>query len=241
MPRPSGEDVATHYGAAHARLAAIAADLDGARTAVPVPATPGWTVHDVYSHLAAIAVAVAAGRWAGVPGDEETARQVAAGRGRPVADVVAGWSAAVPAVVDAARAGEVSANVAVDAVTHEQDVRGALGLARLPDPDAVRFATARYAAGAARRVAAAGLAPLGIVAVDTGERYGAPDHDAGVVLAASTFELFRVLSGRRSRRQGAQYVWTGDGIGPYLDVLNVFGALPRDDVDDDGVWPDSRV
>jgi len=50
-------------------------------------------------------------------------------------------------------------------------------------------------------------------------------------LTAPEFELFRVLSGRRSRRQAAGFEWTGDPE-PYLDALSIFGPLPDTDVVD---------
>jgi hypothetical protein len=57
------------------------------------------------------------------------------------------------------------------------------------------------------------------------------DGDPGATVSAPEFELFRAMSGRRSRAQVAAFEWQGDS-GPYLDVLCVFGPLPDNDVVD---------
>lgn len=232
MAKPTGDEIAQHYQAAHERVVDIAKNLDPDQADAPVRATPGWSVHDVLAHLAAVTTDGLAGRIHGIPGDDLTAQQVADRRGRSVAELIDEWSPNVPLMLDGARAGLVPPNLAVDAVTHEQDLRGALGLAKVPDVAAIRFSNSLYAWGAARRVKAAGLAPLRIVTTDTADEYGAGDAEAEVTLQAPAFEVFRALSGRRSRRQAAEYVWSGADIGPYLDVLNVFGDLPPDDVAD---------
>ncbi len=232
IPTPSGEDVAIHYQQAHERLMTLVADLDEDLAATAVPSTPGWSVHDVVAHLAAISTQALAGGLHGIPAADDTERQVAQRRARPFPEVVEEWSANVPAMAEAARAGAVRAHLAVDAVTHEQDVRGALRLPRIPDAEALRFSNSLYAAGTCRRIALAGLAPLGIETIDTGDRYGVPDHEATATVKAVAFEVFRALSGRRSRRQVAEYAWSGADITPYLDVLNVFGDLPGDDIEE---------
>ncbi len=232
MAKPTGDEIALHYQAAHERIVDIATNLEPDRADLPVPATPGWSVHDVLAHLAAVTTDGLAGRISGIPGDDQTAQQVEERRGRPVAALIEEWAANVPLMVDGAKAGLVPPNLAVDAVTHEQDLRGALGLARLPDLDAVRFANALYTWGATHRARSAGLSPLRIVTTDTRDEYGAGAAEAEVTLQAPSFEVFRALSGRRSRRQAAEYSWSGAEITPYLDVLNVFGALPGDDIAD---------
>jgi hypothetical protein len=113
-------------------------------------------------------------------------------------------------------------------ITHEQDLRGALGAEQTPDPLAVRFVTDGFGARVGRVVERAGLAPLEIRDPSCGWRVGEP---GGVCAQASEFEWFRALTGRRSGRQVSAFDWTGDPT-TYLDLLSPFGPLRDTDVSD---------
>jgi hypothetical protein len=118
--------------------------------------------------------------------------------------------------------------VAFDVITHEQDLRGALGAEPTPDPLAVRFVTDGFGARVERVVERAGLPPLEISDPSCGWRVGTP----GAVSAVATeFEWFRALTGRRSGRQVSGFDWTADP-GVYLDLLCPFGPLRETDVSD---------
>lgn len=233
MAKPTGEEIATHYRAAHQRIAGLTRTLDPPGLATPVPATPGWSVQDVVAHLAAVATDALGGRLTGMPTDEFTAAQVADRRGRSLGEVLAEWDGTVESMAEAARAGLAPPQLAVDALTHEQDVRGALRLAPEITADELRFCTSVYLTGLSHVLRGAGVAPLRVSATDTDLEVVAGDRDQEPVasLAATEFELFRAVSGRRSRSQVAGYDWTGDP-GPFLDRLNVFGAPPSTDVTD---------
>src|SRR4051812_4652480 len=122
-----GDEIARHYESAHRRLVELGRGLSDAAAQTPVPATPGWTVHDVFAHLAAIPTDGLAGRIDGVPSDEFTAGQVAARKDHSIEELLAEWMPNVAAMCEGARAGLVPPNLAVDALTHEQDILGALG------------------------------------------------------------------------------------------------------------------
>jgi uncharacterized protein (TIGR03083 family) len=231
MPRPSGEEIASHYLAAHRRIRDLAAGLTQEQADSPVPATPGWTVHDVLAHLAAIPTDAMAGRITGIPTPDVTQRQVDERHDRSIAELLDEWSAGVEPMAEGARVGLVPPNLAVDAVTHEQDVRGALGLPRVPDDEAIAFSFGQYAFGAAYRIREAGLPPLTLHLDDVGGSQVASGGQSSTSVRTTRFELFRALAGRRSRRQVAAYTWTGDPE-PYLDLLCVFGPLPAGDVHD---------
>ena len=229
--KPTGDEIARHYSAAHERLAGFARGLSAEQADTPVPGTPGWSVHDVLAHLAAIPTDALAGRIAGIPTDDQTATQVAERKDRDVADLLDEWAPNVPTMCDGARADLVPPNLAVDALTHEQDIRGALGAPPALTAEELRFCTSLYAFGCGRGLKHAGIPPLAIEATDTDFAFTAGIGEPQAAVRASEFELFRALSGRRSRDQVAAFEWDGDPA-PYLDRFNVFGVLPDDDVVD---------
>lgn len=231
MTKPTGDEIARHYLSAHERLAAFSRGLSAADADTAVPGTPGWSVHDVLAHLAAIPTDALAGRISGIPTDDQTAVQVAERKDRDVAELLDEWAPNVPTMCDGARADLVPPNLAVDALTHEQDIRGALRAAPALTAAELRFCTNLYAFGCGRGLKHAGLPPLAIVATDTDFAFTAGIGEPVASVRASEFELFRALSGRRSRRQVAAFDWDGDPT-PYLDRFNVFGVLPEDDVVD---------
>lgn len=232
MPsRPTGDDIARHYRAAHERLASFAFGLSAEQADTSVPGTPGWSVHDVLAHLAAIPTDGLAGRISGVPSDEQTATQVAERKDRDIAQLLDEWSPNVPAMCDGAQAGLVPPNLAVDVLTHEQDIRGALGAPPALSAEELRFCTNLYAFGCGYGLKQAGVPPLAISATDTDFAFTAGVGEPAASVRAAEFEFFRAFAGRRSRRQVEAYDWDGDPA-PYLDRFNVFGALPEDDVVD---------
>ena len=89
---------------------------------------------------------------------------------------------------------------------------------------ATRVALAGYAFGVDYRIRALGLPALQL-------RYDGKEKSLGegepaAALAADSWELLRVLAGRRSRDQIATLDWTGDPE-PYLPLLPAYGE--RDD------------
>ena len=201
-------------------LVAAAAD----RGAEPVPATPGWTVHDVLAHLVGITVGAAGPVPRGGPTAEWTAQQVAWGRSMTIDELLATWAESGPAfeeIVDRPQA-------VIDAVTHEYDLRGAVGEPGDRQDEPMSWAS---------RLLRAGItvpAPL-IVRTEDGDTPARTideqrAEDEPVVLSTSVFELFRWRMGRRSRAQMAAMDWSADP-GPFLDHLAVFGPSPLDIVE----------
>ena len=223
--KPAPEDTARHYEAAHARIVALVKPLSEEDAATPVPATPGWTVHDVLAHLAAVTTDGLAGRITGIPTDDLTAEQVRSRKSATVEDLIAEWSANVPSMLEGARAGLVPPNLAVDAVTHEQDMRGALLAGRVDDHEAVRFSLDLFAFGLHRKLLSQSGPPLRIAATDSEFDVVAGDGEPQVTLRAGEFDLFRTLSGRRGLDAVLALDWAGDPS-PYLPYLNVFGPVP---------------
>jgi uncharacterized protein (TIGR03083 family) len=212
-------DLPATYATARAGLTSLVIGLD---PDLPVPGTPGWSAHDVVAHVAGVAQDVATGNLAGAPGDAWTRAQVERGSALSVAELIAGWKAAAPAVEEALRANPLAAsNVVFDTLTHLDDVREG---ADVVDTSAehhllVLKTFARHIAGG--RIAAAGLPALQLVCADTGDSAVAGAGDPGATVTGTRYELVRVLSGRRTRDAALALSWSGDPA-PYLEHLPLF-------------------
>jgi uncharacterized protein (TIGR03083 family) len=217
------------YADVRLRITDLVRDLPEDRTRLPVPGCPGWTVHDVVAHATGLVTDVNAGHLDGVATDPWTQAQVDARRDTPLADVLAEWSeqaATFEPAMDTWPKG-MSRTVLIDLVTHEHDVRGALGTPGGRDTEGYEIARKGFAVGLAKSLAEKGLPALRLEAPDWS--FDAGDDPATTVRAKDSFEFFRALAGRRSRAQVLAYDWSGDPA-PYLPVLNHFGALPAEDV-----------
>src|SRR5262245_40632639 len=73
---PMSDEHADAYRDLRERVTVLMADVDDAALAAPSPATPEWTVHDVFAHLVGVTDDVVAGRLDGVATDEWTQKQV---------------------------------------------------------------------------------------------------------------------------------------------------------------------
>ncbi|HEU0132174.1 MAG TPA: maleylpyruvate isomerase family mycothiol-dependent enzyme [Mycobacteriales bacterium] len=217
------------YADVRVRMTDLVRDLPDDRAATTVPGCPTWTVHDLVAHCAGLVTDVLEGRFDGAGEDHWTAAQVAARKDVPIPDLLTEWSEGAatfePRLDEFPKA--IWKTVVVDLVTHEHDLRGALGTPGARDTEAVALATKSYAVGLAKTIEAQGLPGLRLEAPDW--TFDAGPEPATTVRVKESFELFRALSGRRGRAQVLAYDWSGDPA-PYLPVLNRFGALPETDV-----------
>src|SRR4051812_9864285 len=154
-----------------ADLTALAGDLTDDQLTMLVPATPAWTVHEVYAHLAGGPVDALTGRMDGAPGPEWTSRHVSERAQLPLADLLAELhehqDAVAESVVDNPRPGLVW-NIAV----HHADLHEARGGPRRTEP--------------------LWQPVLEVVA---------PGLDPALVEGVPPYELFRGVFSRRSRSQ----------------------------------------
>ncbi len=240
----SAEHAAAYEGAAD-RIAVLAAS-DGE---APVPATPGWSVQDVVSHLAGLAADWGQGRLEGYASAAWTARHVEMRADWTLDAVLDEWVASrvdllailhephlsgIPDPLMTAF-GPVAAAawpdiVVTDIALHEHDIRAAVGVPGARGSDAVRLAM-RSHVGLLRFVAGANDLPALLLESTDGIRsYAVGRSEPEVVLQAPHFELFRATGGRRSMRQMAAMAWTPDP-GPWLDHLVMPSyAVPEDDL-----------
>jgi uncharacterized protein (TIGR03083 family) len=196
-----------------------------ATLASPAPATPGWRAHDVLAHLTGGTADIVAGNLEGVASDAWTQAQVDARIDTPVADLLEEWKRCcgtvellIPDIPGAMRT-----MLLVDAVTHEHDIRGALGDRGARGTDAVDYAFRSLCRGIGTQRDTAGAGALRIV------------HEAGEVVAGTgapsatvhtdRFEVVRAAVGRRALEQIAAWEWEG-APDPSSVVLERF-APPR--------------
>lgn len=207
------------------RFVALVRDLDESDLGATVPACPAWTVRDVVAHLAGVSADFTTGNVAGAPGDEWTAAQVAARAGRSLEELVAEWDERAPVLAAMVDEHMRFTPAVIDAVTHEQDVRGAVGRPGARDSDGASWALQRLASFVGRQLTNAGAPALRIVSDDDEWLLG--DGVPQVELAVDRFDLLRAGIGRRSEAQVRAWCWSGDPT-PYLAHLSVFGLAERD-------------
>ena len=213
-------DLAELYRDTRLRLTDLVLSLPAKQLVVPVPACPGWSVADVVSHLAAGVEDVLAGRLTGPPTDDETAGQVRRHRGKPSSVVVELWTDLAPQFEQLISVGRAWPAV-LDAVSHEHDIRGAIGR-----PGGRESIGVYYSADALCRRATGLPAPIRLVWEDGEGRMG-PDLGPELVLRTTGFETVRWRLGRRSRAQMEQLDWS-ENPAAILDHLALFGPAQRD-------------
>ena len=184
----------------------------------PVPACPGWDVKAVVSHLVGVIEDGMAGRLTGPPDDMLSAEEVARHAGDQPGDLLAQWDRLAPPFEQAISLNQIWPAL-LDVLSHEHDIRGALGLPGGRDDEIVDLASRRLVEG---------IELSGTVAFDVGDDVlrtapvGGPTH----VVATSAFEVVRLRLGRRSRAQVVAMSWDPEPPGSLVDELFVFG--PRE-------------
>ena len=235
-------DLADVYEATRKEVARTVSSLSEEQLHTRVPATPEWTIKDVVSHLTGDVACVNAGdfpreffeafgsdhgvislnRW--------TAKQVDVRRDTPLQEVLQEWDQATPSILPMLRgeaewpegvlpfAGHI---LLADIATHQQDILGALNVARFRDAPQVRIAVATFIGGVGLRLQMSGGPGLRFAMEDKEVPVGGDEPQATV--RAPRFELFRALSGRRNPDQVKAYTWEGDPE-PYIPFFYPYGV-----------------
>lgn len=209
--------VGWHYEAARVRLDAILRPLDATGWAKPVPACPGWRVRDVLAHLVGIIEDAAAGRLSGPPDEEQAAAEVDRHLGDDPLQLLDTWVEYAPLLVERVTLSETWP-AAFDVVTHEHDVRAALGVPGARDHESITSLAERMFASLEPPTAL--MVELGPIRLSTGgtEAASAP----AIVLRTTAFDFFRLRLGRRTRAEVAAMDWSEDPT-EVMDHLFVFG------------------
>lgn len=230
------------YAVTRKELASFVSSLPEEDLDRPVPATPGWSVRDVIAHLASVAQCTSTGDFprefffslGSEQGigliNEWTERHLAGRRGRPLQDLLDEWESTTAEIARMIR-GDVpwpddvvpfaDRVLVTDLTVHQQDVYGALGLAKDRDAAGIRIGFGTYVAGADLRIKASAGPSLRFVTETKDVVAGG--GEPGATVCASRFELFRALSGRRSPDQVRAYDWDGDPE-PFLELFYPYGV-----------------
>jgi len=203
---------------------------------VNVAATPDWTVSDNFAHMAGVADDVLAGRLEGVATDPWTEAQVQARRGRSLSELLEEWESKAPAVEELLMpmADQIDPRLVIDLWTHEQDVRGALGIAGGDRDSTLTWIVEQLVTGWQQRIEHSELPALQIEILEpTGDLHAQSDHvtsgETVGLLRIALFEAARLALGRRSRQQILNYEWSGVAdAAAYIDLLVVFSPAIQD-------------
>jgi uncharacterized protein (TIGR03083 family) len=216
---------ADSYAATRQRVLAMLEGLSEEQAALPVPACPGWSVHDVLAHLTGIAADAVAGRLEGVGTAGWTAAQLDARRSHTMAEVAAEWRDLAGAFDEMIRPQPALAMAAgADAVVHEHDAAQALGVVADRSSTAVREAAHRYAELFCQRVQAAGLGPVTIESTE-GDCFAARQPGCSAGVRAPAYDLLLTFAGRRTLDEARSLGWVGDAAA-VLGLLSPYGDLP---------------
>jgi uncharacterized protein (TIGR03083 family) len=185
--------------------------LDDQAAETPVPACPGWTVRDVYAHLAGAATDILNGNLVGVATDPWTAQQVADRADRSLPEILDEWDEAAPRLVEALApfGDDLDPRLLADLWTHVQDVRGALGQPGDREGPLTEYVTSRALRAYAQHLVGRSLEPIDLGFVDP-------------------YEFTRAFTGRRSPAQMRAWDWPVDDPEPYVEAVPIFGPREAD-------------
>jgi uncharacterized protein (TIGR03083 family) len=219
------------YHASRARLTTQAANLTDNQQNVRVPATPLWTVADVYRHLTGVASDILTGRLEGRGTPAWTAFQVASRGDRGLAEICAEWNETGPQLEDRiSQTGFELARACFDVWNHEQDIAGALGGAgHRNDPAIPTISAGLLAMLRSGWAADPGLPSIEFVIDGEPHRFG--EGEPELSLRTGGYEFIRMIISRRSKQQMLAAEWTGDDPGRIFAALCVF-PLPEDQLAD---------
>ena len=133
-------DHAAVYRDVRVRISGLVCDLSDETLDVVAPATPKWRVRDIVAHLAGGTADIVAGNLEGVASDPWTQAHVDARRDATIAELLDEWarcSATVEPMI-ASFDPLMRTMLLTDAVTHEHDLRAAIGRPGERDSDSDR-------------------------------------------------------------------------------------------------------
>lgn len=213
-------EIARLYVDAQRSFVELARSLTPDEWSAAVPCTPGWTVHDVVSHVAGVADDVINLRVDGAATDPWTAAQVERWRDTPRAALIAQWNEQTGSVAETFEAlGE--RRPPIDCHSHEHDVRQAIGRPGNRDTEIIETMTQLFAEQWDRR-------PIELRFADgatlTTGGTGATRRLTGI----TRFEIARSALGRRSRRQVESWDWSEPPSEADLDAWFMFGPSEVD-------------
>lgn len=215
-------DYTTAYQTSVERVAELIESVPEDQLTTMVPACPEWSVRDLIAHFAGVAGDVATGNVTEVGSEQWTAAQIEARRDIPVDEILEEFRNHGTQLVGAIEHlhPAIGGMLLGDLVTHEHDLRGAIGSPGARDSGGVTAATYTYVRRLGSRIKAAEVPTLLVVASD--EQWTAGKEEPQATVRASDFELLRGLTGRRTAEEIRAFEWDGDPE-VYLPHFSMYG------------------
>ena len=221
-------DLVTAYRSIRERLLDLGEDLSDDDISTTVIPTPDWTVKDTYAHLVGAIDDMLSGTLDGYGSDAWTAVHVTARSSHSLEQLCDEWRGlASDFETFLESTGDENVGIVAGSWTHEQDIRGSLGLKGVGDTGGMD-ATLELLHRFGRSVDDAGLPGLRVVTDNRTWELGA--SDVGATLTVTPYVAARLVFGRRSPSQVLAMDWQGDPS-PYLDILGVYGLAAADIID----------
>jgi uncharacterized protein (TIGR03083 family) len=173
------------------------------------PHCPDWTVRQTLAHLAGVVDDGINGNLAGVATEPWTALHVTKRADRSGEEILEEWNTWAPFVEDrATNIGLGFAQMVFDAVTHEHDLRFALGKPGARDSEALRIGLTFFQARLPGSAERAGVLCPQIIA--DGTPLFANPAPGALTLTGSLFDVVRSIGSRRTLDEIASLNWSGD-------------------------------
>lgn len=186
---------------------------------LPVPACPGWTLRDLLAHVTGVMQDVVSGNTAGAPGPEWTAAHVDRFRDAQIESIKSAWRAALDQSGSLFR--RMGDQLLPDIVTHEFDVRGALGNTDAREEARLVASVEVMASWGDAHYKSEDIRALELRT--NRKTYALGFGAAKASVEAELFEASRVITGRRSPEQIRSLHWSTDPT-PWIDHLSMLGS-----------------
>lgn len=219
-------DYTSAYRTSAERVAELIEQVPDEKLAVMVPACPEWSVKDLIAHFAGVAGDVATGNVTAVGSEEWTSAQIAARKETPVGEILEEFRTQAAQLAGAIEHlhPAIAGMMLGDLVTHEHDLRGAIGEHGERNSEGVAAATYTYVRRLGRRLRDAELPT--VLVVGSSGRWPAGKGEPQATVTADDFELLRALTGRRTEDEIRALEWDGDPE-TSLPYFSAYGHPPR--------------
>lgn len=204
---PDGDAMLRAYLDSAGRFIAAVRQAGEAAAATPVPACPAWTVRDLFAHVTSVAKLSALSLGFGDDPQVTVDREIAARAGDTLSEIADEWESLLPKVEEKF-AGNGPVPLVVDVVTHEHDLRAALG-PEYRDHTAGRDAALSATVAWVRYLGLVGDPGILLRSPTSQARFGGPEIGCEVGVC-DDWEMLRLLGVRRSAEQLENYPCTGD-------------------------------
>ncbi len=202
-------DVGQTYCELRERVSQLCTGLSAQEWERVTPHCPDWTVRQTLAHLAGVVDDGINGNLEGVATDPWTAAQIAKRADKSGEEILDEWNTWAPFVEDrATNIGLGFAQLVFDAVTHEHDMRFALGKPGARDSQALRIGLTFFQSRLPTSAEKAGVLCPQII-VDGTPLFANP-APGSLTLTASLFDVIRSLGSRRTLDEIASLNWSSD-------------------------------